>query len=74
MVWLMRCGSDTESVLLVLISTEEVGGGVGGGAGLRASKKRLRDDGRVKDSVQCAIYHCSTSNFLISYLQKKYKN
>lgn len=43
----MRCGSDTESVLLLLISTEAWGGGQA--AGLRASEKRLRDDGRGKD-------------------------
>lgn len=42
----MRCGSDTESVLLLLISTEAWGGQA---AGLRASDKRLRDDGRGKE-------------------------
>jgi len=34
MVWLMRCGSDTESARLLLMSTEaegRVGGGGGGG-------------------------------------------
>ena len=45
----MGCGSDTESVLLLLISTEAEGTGVeGGAAGLRASEKMLRDDGREK--------------------------
>lgn len=47
MVRLMRCGSDTESALLLLISTEPEGREGGRqAAGLRALEKKLRDDER----------------------------
>lgn len=43
----MRCGSDTESALLLLISTEPEGREGGRqAAGLRALEKKLRDDER----------------------------
>ena len=53
MVRLMRCGSDTESVLLLLISAVAEGGrdcgikGVGG--------KRLRDDGKEKQRAPVSL-------------------
>lgn len=52
MVWLMRCGSDTESSLLLLISTEARGREGSRAAGLKTSERKWKDDGLRKKELQ----------------------